>query len=47
MEALQMFRYALKKAWLDFTGMWVTEEEVLEQLGEDSVEQDLLAMELR
>ncbi len=47
MEALQMLKYALKKARLDFTGMWVTDEEALEQLGEDSVEQDLLAMELR
>ena len=35
------------KAWLDFMGVWVTEEEVLEQPGEDSVGQDLLAMELR
>ena len=35
------------KAWLDFMGVWVTEEEVLEQPGEDSVRQDLLAMELR
>jgi hypothetical protein len=47
MEALQMLKYALKKARLDFTGVWVTEEEMLEQLGEDSVGQDLLAMELR
>ena len=22
MEALQMLKYALKKAWLDFTGVW-------------------------
>ena len=35
------------KAQLDFMGVWVTEEEVLEQPGEDSVGQDLLAMELR
>ena len=35
------------KAHLDFMGVWVTEEEVLEQPGEDSVGQDLLAMELR
>ena len=35
------------KAWLDFMGVWVTEEEVLEQPGEGSVGQDLLAMELR
>ena len=47
MEALQMLKYALKKAQLDFTGVWVSEEEVLEQPGEDSVGQDLLAMELR
>ena len=47
MEALQMLKYALKKARLDFTGVWVPEEEVLEQPGEDSVGQDLLAMELR
>ena len=32
-----MLKYALKKAQLDFTGVWVTEEEVLEQPGEDSV----------
>ena len=35
------------KARLDFMGVWVTEEEVLEQPGEDIVGQDLLAMELR
>ena|SRR5882724_8746599 len=29
-EALQMPEYGLKKALLDFTGMWVTEEEELE-----------------
>ena len=39
--------YAVKKAQLDFMGVWVTEEEVLEQPGEDGVGQDLLAMELR
>ena len=47
MEALQVLKYALNKAQLDFTGVWVTEEEVLEQPGEGSVGQDLLAMELR
>ena len=35
------------KAQLDFMGVWVTEEEVLEQPGEVSVGLDLLAMELR
>ena len=35
------------KARLDFMGVWVTEEEVLEQPGEDSVGQDLLAIKLR
>ena len=31
METLQMLKYGLKKAQLDFTGMWVIEEEELEQ----------------
>ena len=44
MEVLQMLKYSLKKAWLDFTSAWVTEEGELEQ-GEDTVEQEMLAME--
>jgi len=40
MESLQMLKFALKKAHLDFTGGWITSENVmLEQVSD----QDLLA----
>jgi hypothetical protein len=40
MESLQMLKFALKKARLDFTGGWITSEQAMQ---EQVLDQDLLA----
>jgi len=40
MESLQMLKFALKKAHLDFTGGWITSEQAMQ---EQVLDQDLLA----
>jgi len=44
MEALQMLKYALKKACLDFTSGWITSEKDMQV---EKSEEDLLALLLR
>jgi hypothetical protein len=41
MESLQMLKFALKKARLDFTGGWITSEQAMQ---EQVLDQDLAAL---